>query len=339
MRLVHALGAAVAATTLVASVAQATLTMSLAPVPIDPAAGNQIGGGQTVRTFQLKVIQSGEKFDVANLQVTLASGGGLSGYFYASPNHTVDPGLQATTSNISPLRNYANTDVNFYDTYVTTPVAGANPTQATITDHLRTAGSADWPVGPGSTTPVHPLPGVANNQAGQNQTLNIVWGDYQGGAASNTTGTAGDALSTYTVAQFTVVGNAGAYIKGYNGGSGSANVAQNFGPDNYSAGVLPSGVMYLPMSGDADLDGAVGINDLNIVKANAGTATSAGDVDGDGAVGINDLNIVKANAGLGMPANVPPPGASLGSLVPEPSSLMLGLVAPVLAMRRRSRRA
>src|SRR4051812_30096101 len=88
MRLVHALGAAVAATTLVSSVAQATLSVSLVQIPVPSGVATAIAGNATtpVRTFQLKVTQAGgEKFDVGNMQFNLASGGGLSGYLYGDP--------------------------------------------------------------------------------------------------------------------------------------------------------------------------------------------------------------------------------------------------------------
>ena len=108
MRWVHALGAAVAATTLVGTTAKAVLSVGLVSVPVNATAAATIGGGQTVRTFDLQVTQTGtEKFNVANLQLTLASAGGLSGYLYASPNHNnttgIDPNVTGNSNTFEPV--------------------------------------------------------------------------------------------------------------------------------------------------------------------------------------------------------------------------------------------
>src|SRR5581483_2596830 len=112
MRWVHALGAAVAATTLVGSTVKAVLSMSLVQVPVPGSVASQISSSP-VRTYQLQVTQTAsEKFNVANLQLTLASGSGLSGYLYASPNTVggVNPNVTGDSSTVDP-----------YSTYVTTP--------------------------------------------------------------------------------------------------------------------------------------------------------------------------------------------------------------------------
>jgi len=330
MRLVHALGAAVAATTLVSSVAQATLTMSLVPVAVNSTAAATIGSGQMVRTYQLKVTQNTEKFDVANLQVTLASGGGLSGYFYADP--TVHDNAKAFNNSYLS----APTSPSFYDTYVTSPKFGLDP--ANNAANLAVTGSADWPVGPGTGTAI--VPKNNTNTTAGNQALNIVWGDPQGGAATNNTNTAGNAASTYTVAQFTIVGNTGAYIRGYNGGSGSANVAQNF-QSNAPLQTLPAGTMYLPELGDVNGDALVDQVDYDIWLANGGTGVEGGpvllpqgDVDQNGIVDQRDYDNWLANGGHQM---IPPAsGVALGSVVPEPASLgLLSLAGIALASRRR----
>jgi len=334
MRLVHALGAAVAATTLVASVAQATVTTSLVQIPVDPGAATTIGAGSTVRTYQLQVTQTGEKWDVGSMRITLAQSAKLSGYFYAAPNHVTDPGLQATTTNISPTRNYAPTDVNYYDTFVTSPAAGMNPTAQTVTDHLRTTGSSDFPnVGPASNSAIHPLSGT-NTTAG-NQTLDIVWGDMAGNQATSAT--------TVTVAQFTIVGNTGAFIRGYNGGSGAPNTPQYF--NNNGTGAIAAstalGLMYLPIRGDVNLDGFANQTDLTIVLQNFGKpgTQATGDLNGDGFTNQTDLTLNLQSFGNGM-GDPPATGAALGSLVPEPGigSLLLGGLL-MGAARRRSRRA
>lgn len=67
--------------------------------------------------------------------------------------------------------------------------------------------------------------------------------------------------------------------------------------------------------GDLDLDGFVGITDLNLVLSNWNLTITPGnppDPSGDGFVGIEDLNVVLGNWNAGTPpsdTNVPEPGA------------------------------
>ena len=87
--------------------------------------------------------------------------------------------------------------------------------------------------------------------------------------------------------------------------------------------------------GDLNLDGYVGIDDLNAVLAvwnqnvDAGV-WSLGDPSGDGFVGIDDLGAVLANWNNGTP---PPPIGQAS--IPEPATLMLLCVGGLAAMRRR----
>ena len=89
-----------------------------------------------------------------------------------------------------------------------------------------------------------------------------------------------------------------------------------------------------PLSGDANGDGKVDINDLTIVLAHygeTGDVWSQGDFNGDGAVDINDLTIVLANYGNTL-------GAPSPAAVPEPSALLLaaaGLLGAMAFARRR----
>jgi len=338
MRLVHALGAAVAATALVGSVAKATLTATLVQIPVNSTAASAINSSKPVRTFQLRATQANnEQFDVGNLQVTLASGGNVSGYFYADPTvHSNTTG--ENKSYLNPGQTAAS--ASFYDTYVTTPVFNATPTAATAADRLAVTGSADWPVSPGSLTPT--VPQTTGNSVAGNQSMNIVWGDPRGTTAANPDG-------SYTIAQFTIVGNTGAFIKGYFGGSLAANVAQFFKPNNATGALATQlngvnaangggGVVYLPILGDTNRDGSVGLTDLNNVENNFGGNNPAGDTNADGSVGLADLNNVENNFGNAIVYSAPPAGSGLGSVVPEPSMLSLGL-AGLAVLARRGRRA
>src|SRR5438067_12051604 len=115
MRWIQAVAAAVAATGLVTSVAKATLTVNLVPLPITPAAAaaDPTLNTSTARSFDLRVTQSGgEKWNVSTMQITLASGGGLSGNFYQSPGALVSNGAHVLQTS------FGNTTPQFYDTSV-----------------------------------------------------------------------------------------------------------------------------------------------------------------------------------------------------------------------------
>ncbi len=89
--------------------------------------------------------------------------------------------------------------------------------------------------------------------------------------------------------------------------------------------------------GDLDLDGFVGISDLNIILGNWNQPVAAddwllGDPSGDGFVGIDDLNTILGNWNAGTP----PPAEAL-ALVPEPGTLGLLLIGAV-ALAGRARR-
>ena len=92
----------------------------------------------------------------------------------------------------------------------------------------------------------------------------------------------------------------------------------------------------LPLEGDLDGDGFVGIADLNIVLGNWNQTVAAGDPlagdpTGDGFVGIEDLNLVLGNWNAGTPPNTP--GSNTN--IPEPGTLvLLGLSVSALPRRR-----
>jgi probable HAF family extracellular repeat protein len=92
------------------------------------------------------------------------------------------------------------------------------------------------------------------------------------------------------------------------------------------------------ISGDANLDGRVDVNDLTIVLAHfgqSGMTWTEGEFTGSGTVDVNDLTIVLANYGKSQ--NI---GSSAGppTAVPEPASLGLlaaAMAAAALLLRRR----
>jgi uncharacterized protein len=91
----------------------------------------------------------------------------------------------------------------------------------------------------------------------------------------------------------------------------------------------------VPLVGDLDGDGFVGINDLNIVLGNWNQNVPPGnplaDPSGDGFVGIDDLNAVLGNWNAGTP-----PG-DVSAIIPEPGTAgVLGFGVIGLIRRRRS---
>jgi hypothetical protein len=83
---------------------------------------------------------------------------------------------------------------------------------------------------------------------------------------------------------------------------------------------MPAMVMRLTLSGDANLDGTVDINDLTTVLAHygqTGMTWTQGEFTGDGTVDINDLTIVLAHYNQSVGAFAGP------AAVPEPTTLLL----------------
>jgi lysophospholipase L1-like esterase len=88
--------------------------------------------------------------------------------------------------------------------------------------------------------------------------------------------------------------------------------------------------------GDIDGDGFVGLTDINFVLSHWNQNVTPGDetmgeLTNDGFVGIADLNIILSNWNASSP---PPPAAAMVSVVPEPSSILLGLAMSVTLFRR-----
>ncbi len=87
--------------------------------------------------------------------------------------------------------------------------------------------------------------------------------------------------------------------------------------------------------GDIDGDGFVGLDDINFVLAHWNMNVTPGDetmgdLTNDGFVGIDDLNLVLSNWNAGSPP-VPP---AISGIVPEPTSLAMGLALSLAFLRR-----
>lgn len=95
-----------------------------------------------------------------------------------------------------------------------------------------------------------------------------------------------------------------------------------------AAGVTPS------LLGDLDMDGFVGINDLNLILADwnesVPPANPLADPSGDGFVGIDDLNEVLGNWNAGTP----PQGNAI-PVVPEPGAALLCAVGVMTILQNR----
>ena len=89
----------------------------------------------------------------------------------------------------------------------------------------------------------------------------------------------------------------------------------------------------MPLVGDLDGDGFVGLSDLDIVLSAWNQTVTAGDLaagdpSGDGFVGLDDLDLILSNWNAGTPP-------TSNSNIPEPSALLLLSVAGLSSLRRR----
>jgi len=193
MRLIKAATAAVLGMGILAPAAHATLTFSLVPVTISAAAKTADANLNTARSFDLKVTQTGEKWQGSALQLNLCSGGGFNGGLYTPAGHANILSNTPATANLA------------FDTGITTPAYLASSNAGDV-DVL---GNSDYknPVASGATATV------------SGTTMSIAWGDKQGN--TNTT-----ADGTYTVARVTVTGNTGGFLNGY--GVGTAGQTATF---------------------------------------------------------------------------------------------------------------
>ena len=81
------------------------------------------------------------------------------------------------------------------------------------------------------------------------------------------------------------------------------------GPGVASGSIIATLMEYPLLAGDANYDGRVDLDDLNLVRNNFG-GWGEGNADFACGVGLDDLNAVRNNFGAAIPAPVPEPGSA-----------------------------
>ncbi len=144
-------------------------------------------------------------------------------------------------------------------------------------------------------------------------------------------------LNTFSVDLFTDLGLAGSeFLQAVLPGGIIDNVHHSEAGARIFAEFIADHLTFIV--GDLDVDGFVGITDLNLVlgswNQNVTAASLQGDPTGDGFVGIEDLNLVLGNWNTGTPPGVL---SGLSATVPEPAAgvVLLCLSAPLIGARRR----
>ena len=298
MRYSHVLGAAVVGLA-AATTAQAGLSVSVVPVIVADAIRGANPSIANVRSYDLVVTtDAGTKWASADLQGAITIAGTLSGSFFnESPDQTDQP-LAA-----GPVGNS--------DTWLTTPERFVNSQNLTNPNSVAILGLAQAPIESGVG------PAVIPTAASGDTAIDVAWGDARAGQS-----TLGD--GSYTIARLSVQGNSGANIKGRVGATNNS-----IAPVSFS--------LYVPILGDTNMDRFVDQIDFDLWIANldnvGNTYGTSGDIDLNGVVDQRDFDAWISNLDNTLPAA----GATLGSVVPEPTSLgVIGLGLLLGARRRRA---
>ncbi len=162
---------------------------------------------------------------------------------------------------------------------------------------------------------------------GRNDTLVIVTADHETGGLNVLADNGPGNLPTVS---WSSTGHTAANVPVYALGANAYRVTATMDNTDFFDLVTAAG-----LPGDLNLDGFVGIEDLNFILGNWNLNVAMGDLllgdpSGDGYVGIEDLNVVLGNWNTGTP---PPPG----SVVPEPAATIFFLIASLVLLKRRTR--
>jgi len=127
--------------------------------------------------------------------------------------------------------------------------------------------------------------------------------------------------------------------QGDNGGiaygiDGGGNIVGTVGVENNGALAGATPIVWVPhrLIGDANFDGTVNFSDLLVLAQNYGKSGEwvDGDFNGDGTVGFDDLLALAQHYGESQPAIE----YSMSAIVPEPSALVLSLLASLVVPLR-----
>ncbi len=124
---------------------------------------------------------------------------------------------------------------------------------------------------------------------------------------------------------------------GYNVTRTTANEGHSWGNWRSQIKDILTNLVGAPLDGDLNLDGFVGVDDLNIILTHWNQNVTPGDLfqgdaTGEGFVGIDDLGVVLVNWNNGTP---PASSEDALALVPEPTTLSLLTLTALTAIRRR----
>lgn len=287
--------------------------------------GGVISSAQTVYTNSAVIVGT-LKFDNANSYMVTGQGSltlqvatgtasvevmqgshkiNLPSIFASDTNITVAGGATLTIGN--PMTIKANKIVT---------KTGAVIIQAPLT--IETGGVLNLGAGPAATLFGAPLLASGAKVNVQNNSLII---DYRGQGSP----------AAGIKSQLTTGYNAGAWNgEGINSTSATSTTGLGWKETSATESILIKYTYY----GDADLSGTVTSTDFNALLAGYGKTTGAiwaeGDFDYDGKVNTRDFNYLAGNFGAAAI-----PGATLGSVVPEPASVAILALGALVGRRRR----